>query len=85
MADDIQAVMWLARELSGKDKDAAWAHRIVIVVSHDRYFLDEVREIGHQCNITQSQQLVCMRICVCVCVPIQESNAPKIVLSFTLF
>lgn len=35
----ILAVMWLARELATSD---VWANRIVIVVSHDRYFIDEV-------------------------------------------
>ena len=39
-----QAVLWLAKELSRGD---AWKQRIVVVVSHDRYFLDEVHtEMG---------------------------------------
>lgn len=35
----ILAVLWLARELSTSD---TWKERIVVVVSHDRYFIDEV-------------------------------------------
>jgi ATP-binding cassette, subfamily F, member 3 len=35
----ILAVMWLARELSTSE---TWEDRIVAVVSHDRYFIDEV-------------------------------------------
>lgn len=35
----ILAVMWLARELATSE---VWNDRIVIVVSHDRYFIDEV-------------------------------------------
>lgn len=35
----ILAVMWLARELATSD---VWRDRIIIVVSHDRYFIDEV-------------------------------------------
>ena len=35
----ILAVMWLARELSTSD---TWKDRIVIIVSHDRHFMDEV-------------------------------------------
>ena len=44
----IQAVLWLARELSGGggegggSLDSAWQHRIIVVVSHDRFFLDSV-------------------------------------------
>lgn len=53
----IQAVLWLARELcgggaseavgggdsgSGAALSSSWENRIVIVVSHDRHFLDEV-------------------------------------------
>lgn len=45
----IQAVLWLARELSGGgtqasggDDDASWGDRIVVIVSHDRHFLDTV-------------------------------------------
>jgi ATPase subunit of ABC transporter with duplicated ATPase domains len=34
----IQAVLWLSHELVTE----AWANRIVVVVSHDRFFLDEV-------------------------------------------
>ena len=37
----IQAVLWLARELS---TGSAWESRTIVIVSHDRYFLDEVRE-----------------------------------------
>jgi ATP-binding cassette subfamily F protein 3 len=35
----ILAVMWLARELSTSE---TWKQRIVVIVSHDRHFLDEV-------------------------------------------
>jgi len=35
----ILAVMWLARELS---TSATWKERIVVLVSHDRHFMDEV-------------------------------------------
>lgn len=35
----ILAVMWLARELATSD---TWKQRIVVIVSHDRHFLDEV-------------------------------------------
>ena len=35
----IMAVLWLARELATNE---AWQDRIVVVVSHDRYFVDEV-------------------------------------------
>jgi ATP-binding cassette subfamily F protein 3 len=35
----ILAVMWLARELATSD---TWKQRIVVIVSHDRYFMDEV-------------------------------------------
>mmetsp|Transcript_28813 Transcript_28813/g.32293 ORF Transcript_28813/g.32293 Transcript_28813/m.32293 type:complete len:761 (-) Transcript_28813:15-2297(-) len=35
----ILAVMWLARELSTSQ---TWKDRIVVIVSHDRYFMDEV-------------------------------------------
>eukprot|EP00584_Thalassiosira_punctigera_P007900 CAMPEP_0172535614 /NCGR_PEP_ID=MMETSP1067-20121228/7541_1 /TAXON_ID=265564 ORGANISM="Thalassiosira punctigera, Strain Tpunct2005C2" /NCGR_SAMPLE_ID=MMETSP1067 /ASSEMBLY_ACC=CAM_ASM_000444 /LENGTH=762 /DNA_ID=CAMNT_0013320553 /DNA_START=48 /DNA_END=2336 /DNA_ORIENTATION=- len=35
----ILAVMWLARELSTSE---TWKERIVVVVSHDRHFMDEV-------------------------------------------
>jgi ATP-binding cassette subfamily F protein 3 len=35
----ILAVMWLARELSTSE---TWKQRIVVIVSHDRYFMDEV-------------------------------------------
>jgi ATP-binding cassette subfamily F protein 3 len=35
----ILAVMWLARELATSE---TWQNRIIIVVSHDRYFIDEV-------------------------------------------
>ena len=35
----IQAVLWLAHELT---TSVTWQERIVIIVSHDRYFLDEV-------------------------------------------
>ena len=35
----ILAVMWLARELSTSD---TWKDRIVVIVSHDRHFMDEV-------------------------------------------
>mmetsp|Transcript_49431 Transcript_49431/g.119907 ORF Transcript_49431/g.119907 Transcript_49431/m.119907 type:complete len:770 (-) Transcript_49431:3028-5337(-) len=35
----ILAVMWLARELSTSD---TWKDRMVIIVSHDRHFMDEV-------------------------------------------
>jgi ATP-binding cassette, subfamily F, member 3 len=35
----IIAVMWLARELSQSE---TWKNRIVVIVSHDRHFLDEV-------------------------------------------
>jgi ATP-binding cassette subfamily F protein 3 len=35
----ILAVMWLARELATSD---TWKERIVVVVSHDRHFMDEV-------------------------------------------
>lgn len=35
----ILAVMWLARELSTSD---TWKERMVIIVSHDRAFMDEV-------------------------------------------
>jgi len=35
----ILAVMWLARELSTSD---TWKQRIVVIVSHDRHFMDEV-------------------------------------------
>lgn len=35
----ILAVLWLARELSTSD---TWKDRIVVVVSHDRHFMDEV-------------------------------------------
>ena len=34
-----QAVMWLARELS---TNPVWKERIIVIVSHDRAFLDEV-------------------------------------------
>jgi ATP-binding cassette subfamily F protein 3 len=37
----IGAVLWLVRELT---TNPAWAERIVVVVSHDRFFLDEVCE-----------------------------------------
>jgi ATP-binding cassette subfamily F protein 3 len=36
----IQAVLWLVHELS--TNEASWSQRIVVVVSHDRFFLDEV-------------------------------------------
>eukprot|EP00547_Thalassionema_nitzschioides_P004717 CAMPEP_0194220036 /NCGR_PEP_ID=MMETSP0156-20130528/27330_1 /TAXON_ID=33649 /ORGANISM="Thalassionema nitzschioides, Strain L26-B" /LENGTH=753 /DNA_ID=CAMNT_0038949903 /DNA_START=33 /DNA_END=2297 /DNA_ORIENTATION=+ len=35
----ILAVMWLARELATSD---TWKDRIVVIVSHDRHFMDEV-------------------------------------------
>jgi hypothetical protein len=35
----ILAVMWLARELATSD---TWKERIVVLVSHDRHFMDEV-------------------------------------------
>ena len=35
----ILAVMWLARELS---KSETWQDRIVVIVSHDRHFMDDV-------------------------------------------
>jgi len=35
----ILAVMWLARELS---TNPVWQERIVVVVSHDRFFIDEI-------------------------------------------
>lgn len=35
----ILAVMWLARELSTSE---TWNQRIIVIVSHDRHFLDEV-------------------------------------------
>merc|ERR1740130_387156 len=35
----ILAVMWLSRELA---TNPVWADRIVVVVSHDRFFIDEV-------------------------------------------
>ena len=35
----ILAVLWLARELSTSD---TWKERIVVIVSHDRHFMDEV-------------------------------------------
>lgn len=35
----IAAVLWLARELSDRSR---WADRVVVVVSHDRAFIDEV-------------------------------------------
>jgi len=35
----ILAVMWLARELSTSE---TWKQRIVVIVSHDRHFMDEV-------------------------------------------
>ena len=35
----ILAVMWLARELSTSE---TWKDRIVVIVSHDRHFMDEV-------------------------------------------
>ena len=35
----ILAVMWLARELATND---TWKERIVVIVSHDRHFMDEV-------------------------------------------
>ena len=35
----ILAVMWLARELSSSE---TWKQRIIVTVSHDRHFLDEV-------------------------------------------
>ncbi|KAL7543603.1 hypothetical protein ACHAXR_012904 [Thalassiosira sp. AJA248-18] len=35
----ILAVMWLARELATSD---TWKERIVVIVSHDRHFMDEV-------------------------------------------
>mmetsp|Transcript_28411 Transcript_28411/g.36747 ORF Transcript_28411/g.36747 Transcript_28411/m.36747 type:complete len:806 (-) Transcript_28411:246-2663(-) len=35
----ITAVLWLARELK---ESPVWRDRIIIIVSHDRYFLDEV-------------------------------------------
>lgn len=35
----ILAVLWLARELATNE---VWKDRIVCVVSHDRYFIDEV-------------------------------------------
>lgn len=35
----ILAVMWLARELSTSE---TWKERIVVIVSHDRHFMDEV-------------------------------------------
>ena len=35
----ILAVLWLARELSTND---TWASRIIVTVSHDRFFIDEV-------------------------------------------
>ena len=35
----ILAVMWLARELATSE---AWKQRIIVIVSHDRHFLDEV-------------------------------------------
>ena len=35
----ILAVMWLARELA---TNPVWDERIIVIVSHDRHFLDEV-------------------------------------------
>ena len=35
----IGAVLWLARELK---TSPTWEDRIIVVVSHDRFFLDEV-------------------------------------------
>ena len=35
----IAAVLWLARELK---ESPTWEDRIIVVVSHDRFFLDEV-------------------------------------------
>ena len=35
----IGAVLWLARELT---TNPVWEERVIVVVSHDRYFLDEV-------------------------------------------
>jgi ATP-binding cassette, subfamily F, member 3 len=35
----ITAVLWLARELK---ESQVWKDRIIVIVSHDRYFLDEV-------------------------------------------
>lgn len=35
----ILAVLWLARELSTNE---IWKDRIIVIVSHDRYFIDEV-------------------------------------------
>jgi ATP-binding cassette subfamily F protein 3 len=35
----ILAVMWLARELATSE---TWKQRIVVIVSHDRHFMDEV-------------------------------------------
>lgn len=35
----ILAVLWLARELS---TNPVWNDRIIVIVSHDRYFIDEV-------------------------------------------
>ena len=35
----IRAIMWLARELSTSE---TWSDRIVVMVSHDHHFMDEV-------------------------------------------
>jgi ATP-binding cassette subfamily F protein 3 len=47
----ILAVLWLARELS---TNPVWNDRIIVIVSHDRYFIDEVcKDVLHISGIAQ--------------------------------
>jgi len=47
----ILAVLWLARELS---TNPVWADRIIVIVSHDRYFIDEVcKDVLHISGVAQ--------------------------------
>ena len=47
----ILAVLWLARELS---THPAWNDRIIVIVSHDRYFIDEVcKDVLHISGVAQ--------------------------------
>lgn len=47
----ILAVLWLARELS---TNPIWDDRIIVIVSHDRYFIDEVcKDVLHISGVAQ--------------------------------
>ncbi len=47
----ILAVLWLARELS---TNPAWDERVIVIVSHDRYFIDEVcKDVLHISGVAQ--------------------------------